>query len=557
MAMQVRRVATQPFAGQKPGTSGLRKKVVEVMQEHYLANFVQSVFDVLKETGELTHGQTLVVGGDGRYYNKEAVQLILKLSAANGVGKVWVGQNAILSTPAVSVIIRERENNVAMGGLILTASHNAGGPTQDFGIKYNAHNGGPALEDFTNKVYERTLRIAEYEMVDLPEVDLAQLGEQSFAVADGHFTVQIIDNTEDYVRKMQQLFDFPAISRFGARGDFKLHYDCLSGVAGPYVRKIFHELLGAPLERLHNSEPLEDFGGKHPDPNLVYAHDLVEAMGLGHRHEGDFPEFGAANDGDADRNMVLGKKFFVTPSDSVAVIAANYQAIPYFRSGLKGVARSMPTSCALDKVAEKLGLHVYEVPTGWKFFGNLMDAGMLSLCGEESFGTGSDHIREKDGVWAVLAWMSILAHKNEGTTTLVTVEDIVKAHWREFGRNYYMRYDYEGVDSDKANQLMATLQAKFTQFPEGTADVYEYTDPVDHSVSKNQGLRFVTPTWRVVYRLSGTGSVGATVRVYYEKYEREQVDLTTDVALGEVIAWSLQFADINATLGRDAPTVIT
>ncbi|CAG9329690.1 unnamed protein product [Blepharisma stoltei] len=552
----IQAVHTTPIQGQKPGTSGVRKKVTEVLQPHYIENFTQSCFNTVKER-EVLEGSTIVVSGDGRYYNKTAIQTILKVAAGNRVGRVWVGQNGILSTPAVSVIIREREGGIALGGLILTASHNPGGPNADFGIKYNIGNGGPAPEDWTNRIYEHTISISEYSIADIPDVDISSLGRTEFQVDGRPFVVEVIDSTEDYVAKMQSIFNFDDLRALVSRPDFKIHYDCLSGVSGPYARHIFHRILGVPLEQIKNSEPLEDFGGGHPDPNLVYAHDLVHAMGIGAEvQHGDYPDFGAANDGDADRNMILGKQFFVTPSDSVAVLAANSAAIPYFAGGLKGVARSMPTSTAIDFVGQKLGIQVYEVPTGWKFFGNLMDAGRLSICGEESFGTGSDHIREKDGVWAVLAWLSVIAYKNKNSDHLVGVEEIVRSHWQEYGRNYYMRYDYENVDSNAANQLMETLKNKFSEF-QGQADSYEYTDPVDHSVTKNQGLRFITPEWRVIYRLSGTGSSGATVRVYYEKYEKVNLDLSTDQALGSIIDWSLKFSDINAILSVTGPTVIT
>jgi phosphoglucomutase len=553
--MAVNVVHTSPFGGQKPGTSGLRKKVTEVAQPHYLENFVQSIFNTLRDREEPLDGSTLVLGGDGRYYNVQAIQIILKLAAANGVGRVWVGQNGILSTPAVSVLIREREGGVALGGIVLTASHNPGGPTQDFGIKYNSANGGPAPEEVTDRIFKHTTTIESYRSAHLPEIDISSLGVQTFDVEGRTFTVEVIDSTADYVAMMQRLFDFPALRTFLGRPDFKMVYDCMHGVAGPYARAVFGGLLGVPEHSIINSTPLEDFGGGHPDPNLVYAHDLVQIMGIG-QGQGDYPDFGVANDGDADRNMILGRQFFVTPSDSVAVLAANADCIPYLRGGLKGVSRSMPTSAALDKVAEKLHLQLYEVPTGWKFFGNLMDAGLLSICGEESFGTGSDHIREKDGLWAVLAWLSVLAAKNLGSDRLISVEEIVKAHWSEFGRHYYSRYDYEGVDAAKANALMESLRAKQASF-EGKADEYEYHDPVDHSVSRNQGLRFITPQWRVIYRLSGTGSVGATVRVYYEQYETERLDLATEVALQEIIEWSLAFSGICAALEVDRPTVIT
>ncbi|VFQ79318.1 unnamed protein product [Cuscuta campestris] len=435
---KVSNVETTPFEGQKPGTSGLRKKVKVFKQPKYLQNFVQSTFNALGV--DKVHGATLVVSGDGRYYSKDAIQIIIKMSAANGVRRVWVGLNGLMSTPAVSAVIRERvsaDGSKANGAFILTASHNPGGPNEDFGIKYNMENGGPAPEGITNKIYENTTTIKEYLIAeDLPDVDISSVGVKSFSGPEGQFDVDVFDSTTDYVKLMKSIFDFQCIQILLSSPNFTFCYDALHGVAGVYAKRIFVDELGAEEGSLINCVPKEDFGGGHPDPNLTYAKELVARMGLSKTHtESNPPEFGAAADGDADRNMILGKRFFVTPSDSVAIIAANaVQAIPYFSGGLKGVARSMPTSAALDVVAKHLNLKFFEVPTGWKFFGNLMDAGLCSVCGEESFGTGSDHIREKDGIWAVLAWLNILAHRNKENLSgkLVTIEDIVRQHWATY-----------------------------------------------------------------------------------------------------------------------------
>mmetsp|Transcript_6263 Transcript_6263/g.7069 ORF Transcript_6263/g.7069 Transcript_6263/m.7069 type:complete len:577 (+) Transcript_6263:75-1805(+) len=557
---------TQPIEGQKPGTSGLRKKVAVFKQENYLANFVQSIFDVLDPT-KLT-GSTLVVSGDGRYYNREAIQLIIRIAAANGVGRLLIGKDGILSTPAVSTVIREREGGISFGGIILTASHNPGGPDADFGIKYNCENGGPAPEDVTNKIFTRTTNIDTIKEAEIADIALDTIGTIKFQKISGFgaFSVEIIDSTEDYYKKMAELFDLDAIKTFLQRSDFKMIYDSMHGVAGPYAKKIFGEILGVEASRLLNANPSEDFNNGHPDPNLVYAKELVEAMSIFKDVTADTPDFGAAADGDADRNMVLGKKFFVTPSDSLAIIAANHKAIKYFKNGLSGVARSMPTSGAVDFVAKALKVDCYEVPTGWKFFGNLMDASKISLCGEESFGTGSDHIREKDGIWAVLAWLSILADKNTGVPegSLVSVEKIVNDHWKTYGRNYYSRYDYEGVDTDAANQVFETLRGKFGHFTStyagATANEFEYHDPVDKSISKNQGLRFIFADGsRIIFRLSGTGSSGATIRLYLEKYtdDQEKVGMETAEALKDLVAIALELAEVEKLTGRKEPTVIT
>ncbi|XP_060669534.1 phosphoglucomutase, cytoplasmic [Ziziphus jujuba] len=512
VVFKVSKVDTKPFDGQKPGTSGLRKKVKVFTQPNYLHNFVQSTFNAL--SADKVRGATLVVSGDGRYYSKDAIQIITKMSAANGVRRIWVGQNGLLSTPAVSAVIRERvgaDGSKATGAFILTASHNPGGPHEDFGIKYNMENGGPAPEAITDKIYENTKTIKEYLIADLPDVDITTPGVTNFTGPEGQFDVEVFDSASDYLKLMKSIFDFESIRKLLSSPKFSFCYDALHGVGGAYAKCIFVEELGAQESSLLNCTPKEDFGGGHPDPNLTYAKELVARMGLGKSGTQDEPpEFGAASDGDADRNMILGKRFFVTPSDSVAIIAANaVDAIPYFSAGLKGVARSMPTSAALDVVAKHLNLKFFEVPTGWKYFGNLMDAGLCSICGEESFGTGSDHIREKDGIWAVLAWLSILAHKNKenlGGGKLVTVEDIVRQHWATYGRHYYTRYDYENVDAEAAKKLMAYL----VQLQSSLADVngivsgirkdvskvvhgdeFEYKDPVDGSISKHQGIRYL------------------------------------------------------------------
>ncbi|XP_021727267.1 phosphoglucomutase, cytoplasmic [Chenopodium quinoa] len=579
---KVSRISTKPYDGQKPGTSGLRKKVKVFAQPHYLENFVQSTFNAL--TAEKIKGKTLVVSGDGRYYSEEAIQIIIKMSAANGVKRVWVGQNTLLSTPAVSAVIRERvgkDGSKASGAFILTASHNPGGPTEDFGIKYNMENGGPAPEGVTDKIYENTTTIKEYLTAeDLPDVDISKIGTTSFSGPDGEFEVEVFDSTDTYVKLMKSIFDFEAIKKLLACPKFTFCYDALHGVAGVYAKRIFVEELDANESSLLNCTPKKDFGGGHPDPNLTYAKELVQRMGLGKTNtEGELPEFGAAADGDADRNMILGKRFFVTPSDSVAIIAANaVEAIPYFSGGLKGVARSMPTSAALDVVAKALSLKFFEVPTGWKFFGNLMDAGLCSVCGEESFGTGSDHVREKDGIWAVLAWLSILALKNKDKLNgenLVTVEDIVRQHWATYGRHYYTRYDYENVDAGGAKELMAHLVnlqsdlSEVNKIVKGVnstvanvkdADEFEYTDPVDGSVSKHQGIRYLFEDGsRLVFRLSGTGSEGATVRVYIEQYVNDSSKISRDSqeALKPLVDVALKLSKMQEFTGRSEPTVIT
>ncbi|MBD1997396.1 alpha-D-glucose phosphate-specific phosphoglucomutase [Leptolyngbya sp. FACHB-541] len=544
--MNIHTVSTQPFTDQKPGTSGLRKRVPVFQQLHYLENFVQSIFDSL----EGYQGQTLVLGGDGRYYNRQSIQIILKMAAANGFGRVLVGQGGILSTPAASCVIRK---NKAFGGIILSASHNPGGPEGDFGIKYNTGNGGPAPEKVTEAIYERSKTIEGYKILEAPDVDLDQIGISQL----GEMTVEVIDSVSDYAELMESLFDFDRIRQLFASGQFRLCVDSMHAVTGPYAHAILEQRLGAPAGTVINGKPLEDFGNGHPDPNLVYAHELVDIM-FGE----DAPDFGAASDGDGDRNMILGCQFFVTPSDSLAVLAANAKLVPGYSSGLAGIARSMPTSQAADRVAAQLGIDCYETPTGWKFFGNLLDAGKATLCGEESFGTGSNHVREKDGLWAVLFWLNILAVRQQ------SVEEIVQEHWRTYGRNYYSRHDYEGVDSDRATTLMgnlrtatATLKGKqFGAYTVEYADDFSYTDPIDGSVSQKQGLRVgFTDGSRIVFRLSGTGTQGATLRVYLESYQPDpgKQDLDAQDALAELIAIAEELAQIRTHTGMDKPTVIT
>ena len=543
--MTVKTVSTTPYSDQKPGTSGLRKKVPVFQQKNYAENFIQSIFDSLEGFA----GQTLVIGGDGRFYNREVIQLAIKMAAANGFGRVLVGRGGILSTPAASNVIRK---NKAFGGIVLSASHNPGGPTEDFGIKYNIGNGGPAPEKITDAIFARTKSIDSYQIADVPDVNLDLEGSHEIA----GMTVTVIDPVADYAELMEQLFDFAAIRKLLA-GGFRIVFDAMSAVTGPYAKEILENRLGAAKGSVLNFMPLPDFGGHHPDPNLVHARALYETM-----MADDAPDFGAASDGDGDRNLIIGKSIFVTPSDSLALLAANAHLAPGYAKGLAGIARSMPTSGAADRVAEKLGIGIYETPTGWKFFGNLLDAGLATICGEESAGTGSNHVREKDGLWAVLLWLNILAVRKE------SVLDIVQQHWATYGRNYYSRHDYEEVDTDAANGLMANLRDQLATLPGKsfgvltveTADDFAYNDPVDQSVSKNQGIRilFVGGS-RVVFRLSGTGTSGATLRVYIERFEPDAArhDIDTQEALADLITVADEIAGIKTRTGRDAPTVIT
>jgi phosphoglucomutase len=546
MADDLRTVVTTPFEGQKPGTSGLRKKVAVFEQAHYLENFVQACFDVV---GPL-QGKTLALGGDGRYHNRVAIQTILKMAAANGAASVLVGRDGLLSTPAASCVIRGRGCH---GGLILSASHNPGGPDGDFGIKYNITNGGPAPEKVTAAIHARTEAIAEYRIFEAPDLDLGRPATLSL----GGMIVEVIDPVADYAALMESLFDFPAMRALFA-GGFSMRFDAMSAVTGPYAVEILERRLGAPAGTVVNAIPLEDFGGHHPDPNLVHAHDLIELM-FGDKAV----DFGAASDGDGDRNMILGPGFFVTPSDSLAVLAANATQAPGYAGGIKGVARSMPTSAAADRVAEALGIPCFETPTGWKFFGNLLDAGMATLCGEESFGTGSNHVREKDGLWAALFWLNLLARRRGAT-----VGDIVRGHWARFGRNVYSRHDYEAVDAaaakaatdDLRRRLPSLAGRSFGGLSVAAADDFAYTDPVDGSRSEGQGLRVMFQGGsRIVFRLSGTGTEGATLRVYLERYipAGEDCDGDAQVLLADLIALSHSLIDIPGRLGRTEPNVIT
>ena len=543
--MSILTVETRPFADQKPGTSGLRKRVGVFMQPNYVENFVQSIFDSL----EGFKGKTLVIGGDGRYYNDVAIQKIIKIASANGFGAVLVGQNGLLSTPGASHVIRHHK---AFGGIILSASHNPGGPDGDFGIKYNVGNGGPAPEKITEAVYERSKSIDRYLTVDAPDVDLGAIGTHHSA----GMVVEVIDPVSDYAALMETLFDFDRIRTMFAAG-FRMRFDAMHAITGPYAHRILEDMLGAPAGTVVNGTPSPDFGGGHPDPNLVYAKDLYDLM-MGP----DAPDFGAASDGDGDRNLIIGRGRFVTPSDSLAILAANAPHAPGYATGIAGIARSMPTSAAADRVAEKLGIEMHETPTGWKFFGNLLDAGRVTICGEESAGTGSNHVREKDGLWAVLLWLNILAARNQ------SVDSIVVDHWATYGRNYYTRHDYDEVDAAAANALMDDLRAKLPSLAgtviEGRevayADDFTYHDPVDGSSSAKQGIRVgFKDGSRVVLRLSGTGTVGATLRVYLERYEppHGQHDLDTQAALASLITIAEKLAGIRERTGRDAPSVIT
>ncbi len=547
--MQIRKIATTPFTDQKPGTSGLRKRVPVFKQARYLENFVQSIFDTIA----IPHDATLVLGGDGRYYNREAIQIILKMAAANGFARVLVGMGGILSTPAASCLIRKYSTH---GGIILSASHNPGGSEGDFGIKYNGNNGGPATETVTEAIFTASKKISRYQIVDAPEnaqaIELDRTGDYEM----GAMTVSVIDPVEAYAELMETLFDFAAIRSLFNNG-FRIRFDAMHAVTGPYAQEILVNRLGAPADSVMNAVPLPDFGGGHPDPNLTYAHELVGIL-----YGDDAPDFGAASDGDGDRNMILGNRFFVTPSDSLAVLAANAHLVPGYRKRLAGIARSMPTSAAADRVAKELGIPCYETPTGWKFFGNLMDAGKVTLCGEESFGTGSDHIREKDGLWAVLFWLNILAVRKQ------SVEAILMEHWAHFGRNVYSRHDYEDIPADAANGVMKLLHDSFAelkgkqfgQLQVKMCDDFSYTDPVDGSVSTGQGVRIIfTDGSRIVFRLSGTGTGGATLRIYLESFEPDvsKHHLDAQQLLAALIDIAAQISELRERTGREKPTVIT
>ena len=539
----IKTVPTKPFEGQKPGTSGLRKKVTVFQQAHYAENFIQSIFDGLDGFS----GKTLVIGGDGRFLNREVIQTTIRMAAANGFGRVLTAKGGLLSTPAASHLIRKSK---AFGGIILSASHNPGGPDGDFGIKYNAENGGPAPEKMTDQFFANTRKISNYKISDGADSDLDKLGTSKI---EG-MTVEVVDPVSDYQKLMETLFDFDAI-RSHFKSGFRIQFDAMHAITGPYGHAILEGALGAPKGSVVNGTPLPDFGGHHPDPNLVHAKELYDLM-----MSPAGPDFGAASDGDGDRNLIIGKNQFVTPSDSLALLAANAHLAPGYAKGLAGVARSMPTSCAVDRVAKKLGIKCFETPTGWKFFGNLLDAGMITLCGEESAGTGSNHVREKDGLWAVLLWLNILAKRRQ------SVVDIVREHWATYGRNYYSRHDYEEVDAEAANGMMKYLRDRLLNLKGekagalavATADDFAYHDIVDGSNTANQGIRIIFEDGsRVIYRLSGTGTAGATLRVYVEKYESKNFGLETQTALADLIGFARGLAGIAERTGRTEPTVIT
>ena len=544
--MTIKQIKTNVFTDQKPGTSGLRKKVKQFQQTGYLENFVQSVFNTIAPC----KGKTLVIGGDGRFYNCEAIQVIIRMAVANGFSRLLVGKGGILSTPAASCVIRK---NKACGGIILSASHNPGGPDEDFGIKFNGENGGPAAEKITDAIFEQTLSIEHYQTIDAESINLDELSTTIIEET----TIDVIDPVIDYADLMESMFDFDLMRTLFTQGDFRMCFDAMHAVNGPYAKEILENRLGAPKGTVINGIPLTDFGGGHPDPNLVHAHELVELL------LGDNPlDFGAASDGDGDRNMILGKSFYVNPCDSLAVLTANAHHIPAYSKGIAGVARSMPTSRAVDRVATAMDITCYETPTGWKFFGNLLDAGKITLCGEESFGTGSNHVREKDGLWAVLFWLNLIAIKKQ------SLSDIVNDHWKQFGRDYFTRHDYEAVDSEKAHAMIAQLKEKLVNLPgqkfSGVeiekADDFQYIDPVDSSTTIAQGVRlYLDNGGRIVYRLSGTGTQGATLRVYIDCFESNLALLAQDTqqALTALISIADSIAGIKQFTGRDKPDVIT
>lgn len=542
-------IATQVFEGQKPGTSGLRKKVTVFQQAHYLENFVQSIFNTLND-GSGCAGKTLVIGGDGRFYNRTAIQTIVRMAVANGFARLLVGQGGILSTPAASCVIRKHH---ACGGIILSASHNPGGPNGDFGIKFNGENGGPATEQVTNAIFSHTETIQQYYSIDHNDIELDTVGETQI----GETTVQVIDAVTDYADLMESLFDFNVMRTLLGNGQFRMCFDAMHAVTGPYAIEILENRLGAPADTVINAVPLEDFGGGHPDPNLVHAHELVKLL------NGDNPlDFGAASDGDGDRNMVHGKGFYLNPCDSLAILAANARLIPAYADGIAGVARSMPTSRAADRVAKALKVDCYETPTGWKFFGNLLDAGKITLCGEESFGTGSSHVREKDGLWAVLAWLNIIAVRQEPLCS------ITRKHWAQYGRDYFTRHDYEGLNTEQAQQMIAGLKQQLNTLPGQqindllveSADDFHYLDPVDGSETSGQGVRILfADGGRIVLRLSGTGTEGATLRVYLDRFENDPalLELDTQKALAALIDVADALLGIAKHTGRTKPDVIT
>ena len=544
--MSTQKISTSAFTDQKPGTSGLRKKVVVFQQAHYLENFVQATFNTIPAEQR----KVLVVGGDGRFYNDVAVQTIIRMAAANGFGKVLVGQNGLLSTPAASCLIRKYQAN---GGIILSASHNPAGPTEDFGIKFNGANGGPATETVTQAIYQETLHIDHYLIATSEDINLQKIGSDRVA----EMQIEVIDSVADYAQLMESLFDFDGIKSLFNNGDFRMVFDAMHAVNGPYAKQILENRLGAESGTVINGTPLEDFGQGHPDPNLVHAHELAAIM-FGE----NAPDFGAASDGDGDRNMILGNNFYLNPCDSLAMLTANATLVPAYQKGISGVARSMPTSRAVDAVAAKLGIDCYETPTGWKFFGNLLDAGKITLCGEESFGTGSDHIREKDGLWAVLFWLNLIAAKKQ------SLEQIAREHWQKFGRNYFTRHDYEGLDADLAAELFVKLRNQLASLAGQTldgirvtaAEDFSYTDPVDNSVSKHQGILLTFDNGgRLVLRLSGTGTQGATLRVYIDKHEEDPEKLNQDPqsALQSLISVTQSLLKLEDTFGRNQPDVIT
>ena len=539
-------VKTKAYSDQKPGTSGLRKKVTQFQQSGYLENFVQSVFNTITPCD----GKKLVIGGDGRYFNREAIQIIIKMAVANGFSHILVGQGGILSTPAASCVIRK---NKACGGIILSASHNPGGPDEDFGIKFNGENGGPAPEKLTESIFQQTLSLEQYLTIDTNDIDLDKIASLHIENAQ----IDIIDPVTDYADLMESMFDFNLMKDLLTNNNFRICFDAMHAVNGPYAKEIIENRLGAPSGTVINGEPLTDFGGGHPDPNLVHAHELVALL------LGDDPlDFGAASDGDGDRNIVLGKNFYINPCDSLAILTANAHFIPAYAEGISGVARSMPTSRAVDRVAEEMNIPCFETPTGWKFFGNLLDAGKITLCGEESFGTGSDHVREKDGLWAVLFWLNLIAIKKQ------PVSVIAQNHWEKFGRDYFTRHDYEAIDSAKANEMFTTLKGKLDSLQGKivagveieSADDFQYIDPVDNSITTGQGVRiYLKNGGRIVFRLSGTGTQGATLRVYLDSYQNahDLLNQETQKALETLINVAEAVAGIEKFTGRTKPDVIT